>query len=535
MIRRTTRLLLIREIDEWDHRSILSLAFAGEHMDFLADDICQLKLNQAWRGEMQPFTPKWKMAVGMLLPFCIFFCNIMIRRECDWKCTGALSFFDFYNAPIIKFATYTISYMVYLVLFSIVMLTQLQPDNISIFEYLVWVWAVSMYVEELRLFFCGWKKAKFRLNPRRNEYFDSWWNIYDQCLFVLLVIGVIFRYTLHVDRFEGTLDVYALAFVFYVLRILQNFYVVRALGPKIEIIYRMLRDLLFFLVIFGLFLMAFGIAFQALVHPFPSAFKPLSQTNETVVFEMLKHIVYVPYFAIFQQFDDLKTQISDCSYLNFSSMDTDIDVSRCSNLATIFYLVYILITALLLVNLLIATFSSSFGRIEQNATKTWLFYRFEIISEFIEKPILPPPFSIINHVWRLLVFCCQGNNDDDNNNKTLKDQGCCFTTCWGETQSLESKLNWREMNDEQKTRLERLETAAFEETKRSEQRDNTMIKFRQSLDDLLNQLGLKQDLSSRDTAVIVDIPNGLGDISPHTSNPVMFAHALARLDGSSRA
>ena len=459
----------------------------------------------------------------MFMPFCILFCNIMFRREDDW--TGALSFFEFYNAPIIKFATYTISYMVYLVLFSIVMLTQLRSDYISIFEYLVWVWAVSMYVEELRALFCGWKRVKFRLNPRQNEYFDSWWNIYDQCLFWLLVVGVIFRYALHVDRFEGTLDIYALAFVFYVLRILQNFYVVRALGPKIEIIYRMLKDLFFFLLIFGLFMLAFGIAFQALVHPYPSAFKPLSQTNETVIIAMFKQILYIPYSAIFQQFDDLKTQVFDCNNLNFSSMNTDLDVSRCSTLAAIFYFVYILISALLLVNLLIATFSSSFGRIEQNATKTWLFYRFEIISEFIDKPILPPPFSIINHLWRLLVFCFQDKNDDDNNNiKNLKkgsDQGC-YTSCLRATQSLESKLNWKKANGEKKMRLGRLETDAFEETKRSEQRDNTLFKFRRSLretevhlDDLLNQLGLQQDRARRDSAVIVDMPNDPG-ISRHT-------------------
>ena len=94
-------------------------------------------------------------------------------------------------------------------------------------------------------------------------------------------------------------------------------------------------------------------------------------------------------------------------------MDTDDGISRCSTLANVFYVVYTLISSVLLVNLLIATFSGSYERVSEDATKTWLYYRFDIISEFIEKPVLPPPFIVVNHVWRLIQFCISSERFHD--------------------------------------------------------------------------------------------------------------------------
>ena len=337
-------LLLVYSMDNWDNRTVLSMAYAGEQMDFFAHDCCQQKLNESWYGKLQSSTPMWRIAIGIFFPLFVL-CGNMLKSKKEnngikenkenngnednkedkgskrfkenkerrdgrrngrcGKCFG-VSLYDFYNAPIVKFCTYTLSYLTYLVLFSIVMLTQLEPKDVRVFEYLVWAWACSMYVDELRLLFNGWKAVKFSCNPFKNEYFDSWWNLYDQLLFWLMVLAVVFRYSLPIEQFEGTLNVYAIAFVFYVLRVLQNFYIVQALGPKIEIIYRMLKDLFIFLLIFFLFMFAFGIAFQALVHPNPSTFKSLSVSDPTILIDLFKHIIYLPHFVIVQQFDGLK-------------------------------------------------------------------------------------------------------------------------------------------------------------------------------------------------------------------------------------
>ena len=100
-----------------------------------------------------------------------------------------------------------------------------------------------------------------------------------------------------------------------------------------------------------------------------------------------------------------KIKFQTCVDSNYTDISSDVQISRCSGLATAFYLVYILITSLLLVNLLIATFSSSYNKVEESAEQTWLYHRFEIISEYIEKPTLAPPLTLLNHIWRLFKFC----------------------------------------------------------------------------------------------------------------------------------
>ena len=395
-------LLLVRSLDGWDNRTVFSLAFAGEQMHFLMQDCCQQKLIKAWYGAIPGQTTTPKLAAGIVCPLVVTYPQMRPLCSMGVKEFFKTAFYDFYDTPIVKFSTYTLSYVAFLCIFSVFLLTQLRPDDFSIYEYLVWVWASSIYVDELRQLAISVIKAK-SLNPYKIEYFDSWWNIYDQILFGLIVLAIIFRFTLPVKNFDRTADVYALAFVLYMLRILQNFYVIQAIGPKIEIIYRMLKDLCFFLLLFLLFILAFGIAFQSLVHP-PS-FDSQSHLSQDFTSDVFKHVLYIPYFVIFQQFDDIKDQISNCADSNYTDISSDVQTSRCSNLAIVFYLVYILITSLLLVNLLIATFSSSYDKVEESAEQIWFYHRFEIISEYIKKPTLAPPLTLLNHIWRLFKFC----------------------------------------------------------------------------------------------------------------------------------
>ena len=398
-------LLLVRSLDEWDHRTVFSLAFAGGFKIFLQHDCCQQKLNEAWFGTLPCYTPKWKVAIGIICPLVVTYSNA--RGACCENRSSCIKesfeklIWNFYSSPIVKFSTYTLSYVTFLCVFSFFILTQMRPGKINIYEYLVWIWASSVYADELRQLTLSTIKAK-SLNPRKIEYFDSWWNIYDQVLFLFVVLAMIFRNHLPAEYFFLTANVYALAFVLYMLRILQNFYVIQAIGPKIEIIYRMLKDLCFFLLLFLLFILAFGIAFQSLVHPPPTNFQAHLSHNFTS--RVLTHILYIPYFVIFQQFDDIKDQISNCEDSDYTDIDSANYIPKCSKLAAAFYLVYILITSLLLVNLLIATFSSSYNEVEEIAEQTWLFHRFEIISEYIEKPTLIPPLILLNHIWRLIKY-----------------------------------------------------------------------------------------------------------------------------------
>jgi len=64
-------------------------------------------------------------------------------------------------------------------------------------------------------------------------------------------------------------------------------------------------------------------------------------------------------------------------------------------------------------------FSNTFQTVQDIGIKTWSFYRYSLTKEYHDKPTLAPPFIIINHLWRVLVYvykkCGDKNaeNDDD--------------------------------------------------------------------------------------------------------------------------
>ena len=77
-----------------------------------------------------------------------------------------------------------------------------------------------------------------------------------------------------IDQFEWVRMVYAVTFIMYFIRILLNFYVSPNFGPKVDMIYNMIQDFCFFLVIFSVFLFSYGIAAH-LLHQKPALVPPL--------------------------------------------------------------------------------------------------------------------------------------------------------------------------------------------------------------------------------------------------------------------
>jgi len=73
-----------------------------------------------------------------------------------------------------------------------------------------------------------------------SKYWRDLWNIFDQLMFVILVIAIILRFTLTNDsNFIWARNVYAVDLVLFILRILELYLLYLHLGPKIVMIWRM--------------------------------------------------------------------------------------------------------------------------------------------------------------------------------------------------------------------------------------------------------------------------------------------------------
>jgi transient receptor potential cation channel subfamily M protein 5 len=61
-------------------------------------------------------------------------------------------------------------------------------------------------------------------------------------------------------------------------------------------------------------------------------------------------------------------------------------------------MIYVVIGNVLLINLLIAMFSSTYEQVQENADQIWKFNRYKLVYEYVNVPILPPPLSLLSYM-----------------------------------------------------------------------------------------------------------------------------------------
>lgn len=99
-------------------------------------------------------------------------------------------------------------------------------------------------------------------------------------------------------------------------------------------------------------------------------------------------------------------------------------MERCpekSFLAVLVMAAFLLLTNVLLLNLLIAMFSDTVKKVDDNSEKEWRFHRFSLVYEYYNKPFLFQPLNILVYIfWPFRRHCC--NNKEDSFRKKLSEE-----------------------------------------------------------------------------------------------------------------
>ena len=148
---------------------------------------------------------------------------------------------------------------------------------------------------------------------------------------------------------------------------------------------------------------AYGIALHAILYP-----------NSKSELKLVPAILQKAYFQMYGELylDELEG--------TFTCTDNPVlyhngTLPRCPQkesqwLSPIFLGVYILITNILMFNLLIAMFSYTFQKVQIKTNEVWNFQRLNFICEYSQKPLLPPPFILLAHMYliarRICGRCC---------------------------------------------------------------------------------------------------------------------------------
>ena len=203
-------------------------------------------------------------------------------------------------------------------------------------------------------------------------------------------------------------------------------------------LWNMISDFIFFFYLYFIGLLAYAIPTQGLLYP-----------NEYRFREIFYNICFKPIMMLFGEmflgevhnykFDGLPSPDDERDYCSVAATRSnfteeyglDPDVIRCPEYHTflsVINVIYIFCSNVLLLNLLIAMFTYSFDRVQNNTAgdmDKWNTIRYDIISEYYHKSPFVPPFNIIEGLFNLVK-------------KGTKCSNCCDTGSVGD-----DPLEWR--------------------------------------------------------------------------------------------
>ncbi|KAG8518865.1 Transient receptor potential cation channel subfamily M member 1, partial [Galemys pyrenaicus] len=496
--------LLTYELKNWSNSTCLKLAVAAKHRDFIAHTCSQMLLTDMWMGRLRMRkNPGLKVIMGILLPPTILFlefrtyddfsyqtskenedgkekedetmdanadaCSRKGDEENEHKKQKSIpigtKICEFYNAPIVKFWFYTISYLGYLLLFNYIILVRMDRWP-CLQEWIVISYILSLALEKIREILMS---EPGKLSQKIKVWLQEYWNITDLVAICTFVIGAILRLQKQPYMGYGRV-IYCVDIIFWYIRVLDIFGVNKYLGPYVMMIGKMMIDMLYFVVIMLVVLMSFGVARQAILHP-----------DEEPSWKLARNIFYMPYWMIYgevfadqidrknridskilcpvseeddrngQRFINMPSEASlslspEMSFLSSLSelifpqkIHTQREVGHLTTWAIVIYsqqtfisapcgdnlfdeegkrlppcipgawltpaimACYLLVANILLVNLLIAVFNNTFFEVKSISNQVWKFQRYQLIMTFHDRPVLPPPMIILSHIYIIIM------------------------------------------------------------------------------------------------------------------------------------
>nr|CBN81358.1 Transient receptor potential cation channel subfamily M member 4 [Dicentrarchus labrax] len=382
--------LLIRKSPVWGGTTCLQMGTGADARLFFSHDGVQSLLSQIWWGDMERNTEVWKLLLTFFCPVLCYTNLISFRPPkrpfivSRWR--------QFWFAPVTSFLGNVLMFFLFLLLFAYVLLVDFKPPPPSgpaITEYVLYFWVFTIVCEEIReTFFLG----TMTLRQRIRVYIQDVWNKCDLIAVTLFIIGVICRMFKWSHGFGR--EVLCVDYMVFTLRLIHIFAIHKQLGPKIIIVGKMMKDIFFFLFFLGVWLMAYGVANQALLYSYDPSLD-----------RIFRRVFYRPYLHIFgqipvEEMDVGKTWDMACTE-NVTLIENGEEPCRVlySNwLVVILLVVYLLVTNILLINLLIAMFSNTFSEVQANSDIYWKFQRYNLIVQYHSRPSLAPPFIILSHI-----------------------------------------------------------------------------------------------------------------------------------------
>ncbi|XP_048483560.1 transient receptor potential cation channel trpm isoform X6 [Plutella xylostella] len=284
--------------------------------------------------------------------------------------------YEFFTAPITKFWADSIAYILFLLMFTYTVLVRMLPTP-SLPEIYSICYILTFLCEKIREIITSEPVA---IRHKFSVWAWNMWNTYDAGFIIFFLVGLTLR--MRSGSMETGRVIYCVDIIYWYLRILNILGVNKYLGPLVTMMGKMVKNMIYFVVLLLVVLMSFGVARQAILKP-----------NQEASWYLIREIFFQPYFMLYGEVfaPDIDPPCGQ-----------DITDAKCVPgrwITPIVMTVYLLVANILLINLLIAVFNNIFNEVNEVSHQVWMFQRFTVVMEYEQKPVLPPPLIIFCHMY----------------------------------------------------------------------------------------------------------------------------------------
>ncbi|KAI6207718.1 Transient receptor potential channel [Aphelenchoides besseyi] len=345
-----------------------------------------------------PFAKKWKMPKDEKIRFQ--------RRV-----------YEFFVAPITTFWAWTISFAIFLAIFTFVLLIKTPPKP-TVYEWALLAYVLGFFMEMIRkLFMCDPKLLKEKIE----HFLLNYWNAFSVFAISMFLIGFAMR--VHPDTRNDGRVVLGTNYMLWCIKLLDFLSVHPKFGPYVNMIGKMILSMTSIVVMLAISLLAFGVARQSITYP-----------NEEWNWLLLRNVFYKPYFMLYgevyaDEIDTCGDEAWDQHQEKRIPIDElDVDSHNCVTgywVPPLLMTVFLLFSNILLISMLIAIFNNIFDQANKVSHQIWLFQRYRQVMEYQNISILPPPFTPIYHLHllvKLFKFHYQMRQDRLNQDVNAVDQ-----------------------------------------------------------------------------------------------------------------
>lgn len=387
------------DVDFEERLRILSLAIKYRNRKFIAHPYSQVMLNSVvYRG-----TNRWNN-FSSFRRFFLAFLYTLIMPLCmmGYMLTPSNGVTEKLEFPLYKLLSHVSSMIWLLVLVTLSAFEDKFNHNLHVspLTVLIVIWVAGITVQEIQ------KVLKHGMD----RYLSEWWHLALIPMIVFYIIAIVLwcvgyafavsnsgDWTVHVRGLVGNAPVgsYNLLLLsnsFYSLALMLTFFeashflqVNSTLGPLHLSLMMMVKDIVRFLALFGLNVLAFALAMRRLYsHPVQNSDHTSEETKGTHnhSFQRFVGTLSSLFWALFghvelEEFENKNAEITDVT-------------------GKVIFAGYSLASVLVLLNLLIAMLNNSYKKVDDEKDMKWKFSRTRIWMYYvIEVSPLPPPFNLV--------------------------------------------------------------------------------------------------------------------------------------------